>query len=386
MWKLALSLTIIAALLIGGLILLRSDEASEVGAETMLLPNINTDISGYDRAIGPYEWDFPADHGPHPTFQTEWWYYTGNLETESGRHFGYQLTIFRRAITPQDIDSDSEWRSNQVYMGHFTITDVEANKFHQSEEYSRGAAGLAGAESDPVYHVWLENWDIQALNPEGTLTALKAAANNVAIDLELDQAKPPVLQGDHGLSQRSLEPGNASYYYSMPRLNTTGTVTINGETFSVSGATWMDHEFNTQALGSDAQGWDWFGLHLDGNRELIVGQIRLVSGSISPTVYGGMLIQPDGSTQILTSNDFTIEVTDTWTSPHSDTTYPAGWTIHIHSLDAQSFEIALTPLVADQELTEGIIYWEGAVGISGDANGYGYAELTGYQSPMSGRF
>ncbi len=388
MRQVVIGLVLLMGAMIGGWMLLSSEEdgAGDVAAISFLPSTDQLDLSGFARAIEPYEWQFPADHGPHLDFQTEWWYYTGNLATEEGRRFGYQFTIFRHALTPDDEPaSESEWRSNQAYMAHFTITDVADDTFHQHQRFSRGGAGLAGASTAPRYRVWLDDWEVGALNDAATRTQIVTAAESVALDLSLEQLKPPALQGDRGLSPKSGEPGNASYYYSLSRLATTGTITINGQTFTVSGTSWMDHEFSTSALGADAQGWDWFGLHMDDGRDLMLGQIRLIDGGKEPA-FGGLLISADGSTRYLPSDDFTIEAIDTWTSPHTGAVYPAGWSIQVVIGD-ETLEITLTPLIADQELIEGeIVYWEGAVQVTGDATGYGYAELTGYRDVMTGRF
>lgn len=364
---------------------LEGRRGGEVGARAVAYPALAADITGFERAIGPYEWRFPEDHGPHHGFQTEWWYYTGNLATEEGRRFGYQFTIFRRAITPDTPDSESEWRTNQLYLAHFTVTDVARAAFHQSQRLSRASAGLAGATADPVYRIWLEDWEATALDADAQQLRITAAMDGAAIDLTLTQAKPPALQGEGGLSPKSDEPGNASYYYTLSRLETNGTITVGGEDYAVTGSSWMDHEFSTSALGADAVGWDWFGLHLDDGTELMLGQIRLEGGGIDP-VFGGLYVRADGSTHALAADDFTIEATGTWTSPHTGATYPAGWHLSVDVGQAAPLELSLEPLVADQELTEGISYWEGAVRITGDVTGYGYAELTGYTSPMRGRF
>lgn len=384
MWKFIFAAALLATVIVAGLLLLDQPKRDKISANAVL-PVLQDDSSGYARAIEPYEWQFPADHGAHPAFQTEWWYYTGNLATDSGQRFGYQFTIFRRAIAPTASTSASEWRTNQIYMAHFTITDVDNEQFYQFQRFSRGGAGLAGATAEPQYRVWLDNWSVFALDGEAANTRIQAAEEAVGVDFGLVQAKPPALQSDQGLSPKSAEPGNASYYYSLSRLLTTGTLTIDGNSYNVSGTSWMDHEFSTSALGPNAQGWDWFGLHLDDGRDLMLGQIRLVEGSIDP-VFGGLLIYPDGSAKRLLSQNFRIDVTGTWTSPHTGTTYPAGWDIIVDTGESQPLHLTLMPLIADQELTEGIVYWEGAVRITGDAAGYGYAELTGYQSAMRGRF
>ncbi len=383
MWRFALLAIVIIAVVIFGFSLADTGGTGDVGAST-LLTAADTDVSGFAQAIEPWDWQFPLDYGEHPDFQTEWWYYTGNLATDEGRRFGFQFTIFRRAISPLDVSSDSEWRTDQIYLAHFTVSDIEDNTFYHDQRFSRGSANLAGATVDPRYRVWLEDWEVVAQNDEATLTQIIADAGDYAVELQLEQVKAPALQGVNGLSQKSSEVGNASYYYTLSRLLTEGTIRIGDETFTISGNTWKDHEFSTSALGVDAQGWDWFGLIFDDDTELMIGQIRLTDGGKDPA-FGGLMIYPDGSTRKLEAGDFTISATDTWTSQHTDATYPAGWDIVING--DEPLALTITPLMSDQELTGGgIAYWEGAVRITGDVTGYGYAELTGYVDSMTGRF
>jgi predicted secreted hydrolase len=386
MWKLITLGVLAIIVVVFGFSLIDSTGAGGGSVEAnAVVADSSANASEFARAIDPYDWQFPRDHGPHPEFQTEWWYYTGNLADANGRRFGYQFTVFRRTIMPHENNTASEWRTNQVYLAHFTVTDVQAGQFHQNERLSRGGADLAGATIDPRYHVWLEGWDVQAQNDDATQLTLKAESGDAAVNFTLEQAKPPTLQGDHGLSAKSEEPGNASYYYSLTRLLTDGTVTISGEPFTVSGTTWMDHEFSTSALGSTALGWDWFGLQLDDNRELMLGYIRLTDGG--KLSYGASLVQPDGSVESLSLDEFTIEPTGTWTSPHTGGVYPAGWNIHVQPEGGEPLDITLTPLIADQELQVQVgAYWEGAVAITGDMTGHGYAELTGYVGAMTGKF
>jgi predicted secreted hydrolase len=343
------------------------------------------DTARFARAIDPYEWNFPADYGAHPDFQTEWWYYTGNLTSKTGERFGFQFTIFRRALTPDEARTSSEWRTNQIYMVHFTVSDPTHNMFYHDQRFSRGGADLAGAEGTPRYHVWLEDWQIIALNDDATQTHITADAGSFAIDLILTQTKPPALQGTNGLSAKSSQPGNASYYYSLAPLLTEGTIRVGSDTYSVTGRTWKDHEFGTSALSAQAQGWDWFGLIFDNDYELMVGQIRQQGGGTEPA-FGGLLIRPDGTTQYLASTDVTITPLDSWTSPHTGAVYPSGWTITVKT-DEVDWTFKALPVMKDQELPDAnVVYWEGAVDISGDVTGVGYAELTGYANTMQGRF
>ncbi|MBW7880500.1 MAG: hypothetical protein H3C32_14445 [Anaerolineae bacterium] len=387
MFKLIVAFAVVIVVALLGLSMIEGAGGDTITASAQLIAP-QTDLAGYARAIGPYDWRFPRDFGAHDTFQTEWWYYTGNLATDDGRRFGYQFTIFRRAIAPENSASASEFRTNQVYMAHFTVSDIADQRFYHEQRFSRGAAGLAFAlpdddQPDVPYHVALDNWQIRA-GSAPDVTMITAQADGFAIDFTLTDVKGVALQGHDGLSPKSGEPGNASYYYSQPRQATAGTITLGSDTFTVSGASWKDHEFSTSALGSDALGWDWFGLQFDDGRELMVGQIRQIDGGKQPA-FSGLLIEADGDTRYLASGDFTITPTGTWLSPHTGATYPAGWQIVI--MGEGGFTFAVTPLQADQELHDSTpAYWEGAVALSGDVTGYGYAELTGYAAAMTDRF
>ncbi len=390
MGRLAVVGLVVLAILGYGISLIDMGGASaddEVTA-SLLLQLDEQNLAGYQSATGPRDWSFPADYGPHPDYSTEWWYYTGNLDSEDGRHFGYQLTLFRRSIAPATPAGDSEWRSEQVYMGHFTVSDVAGGRFLHDQRYSRDGAGLAGATSDPLLHIWLEDLDMQALNDEATRLRLRASMDDAAIDFTLEHTKPPRLRGIEGYSQKGSEAHQASYYYSIPRLATQGTLTLGGERIAVQGESWMDHEFFTQYLTADVVGWDWFALIFDDGRELSLGWLRLKDGG--QRYYGGegataFLVAADGSTSHIAPQDFQVEVTGSWVSPHSGASYPSGWRVTIGG--EQPLNFTLQPLLADQELHESdIVYWEGAVEVAGDVAGYGYAELTGYHKPMGSDF
>lgn len=385
MWRFVAVGLLIIGVVVFGFSLIEASTGNDIQASAVM-SSASMDTTGYARAVEAREWNFPADFGAHPDFQTEWWYYTGNLADETGRRFGYQFTVFRRAITPETYNTDSEWRSGQVYMVHFTVSDIEGQQFYHQQRFSREGAGLAGAQNEPNYRVWVEDWQIVGKNDDDTLTQITADGGDFAVDFALEQLKTPALQGDNGLSAKGGDEGNASYYYSLSRLLTTGTLRLGEQTFNITGTTWKDHEFSTSALGTDALGWDWFGLQFDDNRELMIGQIRLTDGGREPA-FGGLFVNEDGSTQYLKAEDFTIEATGEWTSPHTSANYPAGWTVTLNSVEAEPITFTVTPMLADQELHGGsIAYWEGAVQLSGDVSGYGYAELTGYVDSMIGRF
>lgn len=344
-----------------------------------------SDDPRWQRALAPRPFQFPADHGPHPGFQTEWWYYTGNLVAADGRPFGFQLTFFRRGLDPAPSARASHWATRDVYLAHFTVSDIAGKQFYTAERFSRDGAGLAGAQAAP-YRVWLGPWQATGAGPEGMTMRLQAAGDEAAIDLQLESTKPPTLQGDHGLSPKGPSAGNASFYYSLTRMRTSGTLTVHGQKFAITGGTsWMDREWSTSKLEQNAIGWDWFALQLDDRREITWYQLRGRDGR--PLAWSaGTLTEADGSTRHLAASDLELQVKDTWTSPRSGARYPASW--HM-SIPSAGLDIAVTPRMPDQELPVSVIYWEGAVAIKGTVrsasgqsrpvNGYGYVELTGYQ-------
>lgn len=360
------------------------------------------DTTGYRRAETVHDFTFPRDHGPHPGYKTEWWYLTGNLEAPGGRKVGYQFTLFRVALTPRPerkrgstpgVPADSSgpvrmaldaqpadtsnWATNQFYMGHFAVSDVQGEELYAAERFSRGAAGLAGAQAEP-FRVWLENWKIASVGNTPFPARIQATQDEATIDLTVQPTKPYVLQGDRGLSQKGPGAGNASYYYSYTRMATDGTVVIQGDTLQVSGGSWMDREWSTSALGENQVGWDWFSLQLSDGRDLMYYQIRQQDGS--PSAYTeGVLVAEDGTATPIDLNDVALEVTDRWTSPRGGT-YPVGWRLRIPSED---LSLRITPHFNDQELDVSVRYWEGAVQVEGTADGTpitgaGYVEMTGY--------
>ncbi|MGI9304514.1 MAG: lipocalin-like domain-containing protein [Gammaproteobacteria bacterium] len=335
------------------------------------------DDDGYARAETVREFTFPHDHGPHPAFRNEWWYFTGNLETADGRRFGYELTLFRIALPPRPVARESHWASDQIYMGHFAVTDAAAGRFHHFERFARGAIGLAGARAQP-FHVWLEDWDIAAGANNDFPWRLRAAADGVALNLELTPRKPVVLHGDRGLSQKSAAPGNASYYYSFTRIASKGRLSIGDETFTLAGESWMDREWSTSALGPEQSGWDWFALQLDDGSDLMFYQLRRKDGGVDP-LSAGTWVKPDGATLALSADDVVIETLDWWRSP-SDVRYPSRWKLVIKPT---ATTITVTPIQANQELDLTVRYWEGAVDAAGEregapVGGRGYVELAGY--------
>ena len=338
----------------------------------------------FKRATQPMDFQFPRDHAAHPDYKTEWWYYTGNLQSPDGRGYGYQLTFFRNSLAPDVSSRSSEFASNQVYMAHFAVTDVSRKEYKSFERYSRGSIGLAGAKVEHSnYSVWLEDWSAtQKTDKTIRLFAVNDAADPIiAIDLILTQTCKPVFHGNDGLSQKGPEVGNANHYYSLIGLESIGTVQINKERINVTGTSWMDHEFGTSSLSEGIVGWDWFSIQLDNDVAIMLARLRFQDGT-DWKGFQGSLIQPNQPTEKIGRSDFIVQQTSRWKSPKSGNIYPSGWVI---KLERFRIDIQVEPMVKDQEFQGSFKYWEGAVRVKGTfkeelVRGTGYVELTGYQN------
>jgi len=330
----------------------------------------------FARAVTPREFVFPEDHGPHPEFRNEWWYVTGNLNNEDGERFGFELTVFRFALTPSVAPSESAWRTNQVYIAHLAVTDADNERFYVGQRYSRGAVGLAGAQASP-FRVWIDDWEMAGTTEKDTWH-LVASDEDFGIDLELSALKPPALNGIDGLSQKSADPSNASYYYSITRLQTEGILRIGENDYAVSGLSWLDREWSTSALAADQVGWDWFALQLDDGSDLMIYGLRLQDGTRDPA-SAGTFVDASGATTHLTYDDVDIDVLEEWSSPEGGR-YPSRWLLQVPRF---GLKLNVSPVISDQELFTTVRYWEGAVDVTGEHNrqpveGRGYVELTGY--------
>ncbi|MEX0994364.1 MAG: lipocalin-like domain-containing protein [Balneolaceae bacterium] len=380
-------------LIIGlGIILWPETDQDEISASISAAEAISGDNhEGYLRVTEPRELTFPNDHGPHPGYRTEWWYYTGNLFTDKGRQFGYQFTIFRNQLSPpgnsDDIETDtSNWKTDQLYFAHFAIADVVNNEHRFEERYSRGALGLAGAEAAP-YRIWLEDWKVvrtdtgESEDKNFPVHIKTEMEDGSAVDLDLRPAKPLVKHGDRGYDVKGPGEGNASYYLSFTRMNTDGVIILDGKKFNVTGLSWMDHEWSTSVLDEDQIGWDWFSIQLSNGYDLMYYQLRNEDGSASE-FSSGTLVEPEGNKRNLTHEDVTLEVLDRWRSPHTGSVYPTQWSLHIPN---EGLTLDMHTLFDDQEMTVSIVYYEGAISVSGsmegaEISGYGFVEMTGYKN------
>jgi len=341
---------------------------------------------GFAHALQPREFTFPQDNGPHPAFRHEWWYVTGNLDAVSGERFGFELTFFRLALAPPAgaipgaaaSASASRWRTRQIYTAHFAITDVARGEFRFAQKYSRAALGLAGAQADP-FRVWLDDWTlgVDSAAP-GAGWRLHAQGQDYDLTLEAEPLLPPVLNGEHGLSRKSDDPGTASYYYSIPRIAVRGRILRAGRSFEVHGLAWLDREWGSGALGKAQQGWDWFALQLADGSALMFYALRDRDGRRDPH-SAGTWIDREGRARALSADQVRIDVMDHWNSPRGGR-YPSRWRLQA---PAVGLDVEVRPALANQELGTHPRYWEGAVDVSGmqgsvRTEGRGYVELVGY--------
>lgn len=345
----------------------------------------------FKRVLEPMEFQFPGDHLAHPDYKTEWWYFSGNVNTsvndEIERAFAYQFTLFRFALEPEvEQKKDSLWRTNTIYMAHLALTDLNQKQYYQQERFSREALGLAGASqnNDGTLQFWLNHWQAKSLYPEQLLPLkLKLKGNKFALDFQLDAVKPVVLQGENGFSQKSQQAGNASYYYSYTRLATQGTITLGQHTYPVQGLSWLDREWSTSSLGVDQQGWDWFSLQLDDGSDLMLYQMRKKDGT-KDSFSSASFVDIKGQSQRLLATEFNMWPVEFWRSPDSGIRYPVKWQIEV-----PKYKLSLTvqAVVNAQEWSKkkdaSFNYWEGAVVIEGfkdrqEISGSGFLEMTGY--------
>lgn len=353
---------------------------------------------GFSLAIQPRKFEFPGDHGPHPEFRHEWWYVTGNLDSNSGERFGFELTIFRVALTPpaggavsltdagavgvvpggaSAPSGRSAWRTRQVYAAHFAITDVSRGEFRFAQRYSRDALGLAGAQAQP-FRVWLDDWSLGADSTSPASWTLHADGQGYGLTLEAQPLLQPVLNGEQGLSRKSGEVGAASYYYSVPRIAVRGRIVRAGVSSDVQGLAWLDREWGSGSLGVRQQGWDWFALQLQDGSAFMFYVLRNRDGT-RDLHSAGTWVDSTGRAHALSTDEVLIDVSDHWVSPRGGR-YPSRWRVRIPTvgLDAE-----VRPVLADQELGTKPRYWEGAVDVSGTREGHatagrGYVELVGY--------
>lgn len=331
----------------------------------------------YPDVVPGYEIQLPRDEGSHPQFKTEWWYVTGWLEDESGSPLGFQLTFFR-SRTGIDDDNPSRFALRQVLFAHLAVSDPKRGSLLHHEKSARPGFGLAAA-AEGALDVYIDDWHLRR---DGDSYVAFARADDLRLELKLRPQAPPLLQGDQGFSQKGPDPSSASYYYSLPQLEATGRIAIDGRDRTVRGIAWFDHEWSGAIVDERAQGWDWVGLNLDDGGALMMFQMR---GPEETELWAAAKWRAGDSSESVSYQPEAIEWKPLrrWRSSRSGVSYPVEWQVTLGER-----VITLRPLMDDQENdargSTGTLYWEGAVrAFEGDKPiGRGYLELTGYGEKM----
>ena len=331
----------------------------------------------FRRVTEPVPMNFPADHGLHPGYRNEWWYFTGNLDGPAGERFGYQFTLFRFALetaSATGLNADADFAADAVWMAHLALSDGRNQRFYQHERFAREALDLAGATETQW---WLRDWQVTAT---GTGWRLQASREDITLDLKLDSIKPVVLQGDAGYSRKGPEPGNASRYYSLTRIDTHGRLRVGSDRFEVNGLSWLDREWGSSQLGEGLDGWDWFALQLDDGRDLMLYRLRQADGEASP-FSAGALVEADGRYRILTAEDFRLTAQRYWRDADG-VEWPLDWRLEL--IDS-ALELDVRAVFDAQRWNRSVQYWEGMVDVfeQGRVVGRGYLELSGYADAQS---
>ena len=365
-------LLIVAAVVLLALVWLGSQTRQpEIPLERLSVQALMSgEASDFRQVLEPIPLSFPQAHGKHPEYQNEWWYLTGNFETTDGARLGFQYTLFRFGTRPAE-SLDSAWATDTTWMAHLALSDGRHARFFQSERFARGALGLAGATDE---RWWLRDCEVIR---EGDTWHLDAAADEFALQLSLTPDRPIILQGDAGYSRKGPEPGNASRYYSITRLATSGQVRIGEEWLAVSGLSWLDREWGSNQLSETQVGWDWWAMHLDDGRDVMLARLRNADGSTSEWSYG-QLVFPDGSHRYLPRGAFELQERRWWTD-RNGARWPLEWEIEIPEAELR---IHTRAVFDDQHWQASVDYWEGMIDVidvgSGLKLGRGYLELSGY--------
>ncbi len=335
-----------------------------------------------DDAPAPFRFHFPRDLYEHPCYQTEWWYYTGNLHSKSGKHYGFELTFFRsyqRVIPPGGAP-----QLIPIIFADLGVSDLDGGQFHFYKARAPQAPSLASITESP-WTIQLGDWTLSEPETIWGPFQLHALHGDFGVDLALAPEVPPVLNGKKGLFVLDTEQGPEDYeYYSIPRMKATGSIEVDGETIPVQGLAWNDHEFFNFAPGQTFPSWDWFSIQLDDRSSIMLYGLRLPNGDFNPASLG-TFVSADGKVTHLQPGDFTLIPGQTWTSNATGAVYPICWTISIPRL---SIELEMSTPLADQEMTAtptgaSPSYWEGASRFSGTregrrVEGKGYLEMLGY--------
>lgn len=344
------------SLLVAAFVLLGAPAATAQG-----FGGLGTEAEGFAIPVPAPQFDFPADHGAHPEYRIEWWYLTANMTGPDGAVYGLQWTLFRSALAPFATD---DWDSPQIWLGHAAVTTAAAH--YTSERFARGGTGQAGVIAAP-FEAWIDDWHMRG--PDFDTMNLRASGSQFAYDVALTAQGPLVFHGKEGFSVKS-EQGQASYYYSQPFFDLSGTLTLPEGDIPVTGTAWLDREWSSQPLASDQTGWDWFSISFEAGEKLMGFRLRQADGTYFTS---GTWITPQGATTPLRNGSFDaqpLEVTDV-----GGRDVPTRWQVRVPEFDV---DIVVEAVNTQAWMDLSIPYWEGPVTVAGNRSGIGYLEMTGY--------
>jgi predicted secreted hydrolase len=325
--------------------------------------------------------------------QTEWWYFSGNLYAEDGRHFGYELVFFKRNTHFDYLGFfPGRWLKKNLSVAHFALTNpAAAEKQNRFRYWHRGGffSRVQSFFSSDFFHVEVSGWS--AFEDADGNIHLNAQFTWDSISLRLEPIKELIYNGNQGYSPRCDEEGIASYHCAYTRMKTSGNVMANGEVLRVKGLSWLDHEKMQAGQDRLTNGWDWYSMQLDNHEELMLYLFRNQDGSIDQKYSYGTHVGPLGEVTSLSHNEIIVKTLQKWKSPESRGEYPVKSEVKIPSLDLQ---LEVSAIVENSELncisTSFVSYWEGPVRIHGISRdkpviGSGYLELCGYDRRLSSK-
>ncbi|MGF1681898.1 lipocalin-like domain-containing protein [Photobacterium minamisatsumaniensis] len=353
----------IAIVLAGLLFLFGCDNAANVDNRSVAI--MAEQGNEHFKQVEPNKvFSFPEDHLPHPEFKNEWWYFTANLQSEKGDVFGVQWTLFRSASS---IKKEKGWMSPQRFMAHAVITSKDNT--WAAERFSRGGIGQAGVTGRP-FQAWLDNWKWKSYSDSPFPAVLTFSDGNMEASLSVQKSGKRILQGESGYSKKHSTENIASYYFSEPFLQVAGKLELDGKEYQVKGKGWYDREWSSAGLSQKQEGWDWFSIHLDDGRALMLYQIREKQ---SQPYYFGSISWPNGESISLAQED--IRLVPVSYTTHKGKNYPLNWNLEIPS---QQIKLKVDVVRKEQWLPFVFSYWEGPISVSGSHSGQGFMELTGY--------
>ncbi|OGA40145.1 MAG: hydrolase [Betaproteobacteria bacterium RIFCSPLOWO2_12_FULL_62_13] len=350
---------------------------SQITPDQSRLISHASSVTQFAPVVPGYVIRFPHDEGSHPDFRLEWWYVTGWLNPAAARPFGFQITFFR-ARPELKQDNPSAFTPRQIMIAHAALSDPDHGRLIHAQRAARAGFELAGSDEGRT-RVWIDDW---SLEQGGNAYYARMRAHEFQFEFTFTPTQPPLLQGDNGLSRKGPAPQSASYYYSLPHLKVSGTLTRDGKPRAVTGSAWLDHEWSSSYMAKEAVGWDWTGINLADGAALMAFRMRDKNGG--SFWAGGAYRRPDGSIRVFSPDEVRFTPRREWRSARTGTSYPVSWLVN-----AGDLELAIDPLMEDQENdtrgSTGTIYWEGAVRAlrGGKPVGQGYLELTGYWRRLS---